>query len=78
MRSRSVAALRRFAAVSVAGLVLSVLGVAVVAIVAESYATWEWYFRMEQAMSLLMPVTMAFLGLSLVSGFGVVYAADRR
>ncbi|WP_224448794.1 hypothetical protein [Haloprofundus salilacus] len=78
MRSRYVTALRRFAVVSVVGLCLSVLGVAVVAIVAESYATWEWYFRMEQAMSLLMPVTMAFLCLSVASGFGVVYAADRR
>ncbi|WP_224268092.1 hypothetical protein [Haloprofundus salinisoli] len=78
MRDRYVTVLRRFAVVSVVGLVLSVLGVAVVAMVAESYATWEWYFRMEQAMSLLMPATMAFLGLALVSGFGVVYAADRR
>lgn len=67
--------LRWFAAVSFAGLTLSVVGVAAVAISAESAKNWGGYFLMERAMAVGTPVTLAFFGLSMVAGFGLVIAA---
>ena len=68
--------LRWFAAVSFAGLLASVLAVAAVAVFAESVKRWGSYFVMEQAMAVGTPVAVAFFGLSVVAGFGLVYAAD--
>ena len=67
---------RGFAAASIIGLLLSVLGVAVVAVSAESVQTWDWYFRMEQAMALGTPVVLAFAACSLVAGFALVWTAN--
>lgn len=72
---RFASVLRRLTVASFGGLCLSVLAVAVVAMVAEAHQTWEWYFRMEQTMSLLTPVTLALLGLTVVCAFGLVYVA---
>jgi len=68
--------LRGTAILSVVGLCLVVAGVAVVAVVAEAYQTWTWYFRMEQAISAGTPIALGFTGLAIVSSFGLVYAAD--
>lgn len=57
---------------STAGLCLLVLGVAVVAVVAEFHATWRWYFRMEQVMAAAAPVTVALLVAFLAGWFGLV------
>ena len=77
MRSPSGSRLvRGFAAASVLGLVLSVLGVAVVAVSAESVQTWNWYFRMEQAMALGTPLVLAFAACSVVAGFALVWQAS--
>ncbi|QZX98385.1 hypothetical protein [Halobaculum rubrum] len=69
---------RAFAALSVLGLVLSVAGVAAMAIAAESIGrkTWGAYFAMEQAMAIGTPVAVAFAGLSVLGGFAVVYTTD--
>jgi len=69
---------RGFAALSVLGLVLSVAGVAAMAIAAESIGrkTWGAYFAMERAMAIGTPVVVAFAGLSVLGGFAVVYTAD--
>jgi len=61
---------------SVGGLVIVVIGAAVVAILAEFAKTWRWYFRMEQAMALAAPVTITLLGLALVGFVGVVAVAN--
>lgn len=62
---------------SVGSLLLVVLGAATVAILAEFAKTWRWYFRMEQAMAVATPVTLALLALSLVGLAGMVALADR-
>ncbi|SHG73479.1 hypothetical protein [Halobaculum gomorrense] len=68
---------RAFAALSVVGLLVTVAGVAAVAIAAESIGrkTWGAYFAMEQAMALGTPVAVTFAGLSVLGGFAVVYTA---
>lgn len=70
--------LRWFAAVSFAGLLVSVVGVAAVAVSAESVQQWGAYFLMERAMAVGTPVAVAFFGLSVVAGFGLVYAAGEE
>lgn len=69
---------RAFAALSVLGLVLSVAGVATMAIAAESIGRKAWgaYFAMEQAMAIGTPVAVTFAGLSVLGGFAVVYTTD--
>ena len=66
---------RAFAGLSVLGLVLSVAGVAAMAIAAESIGrkTWGAYFAMERAMAIGTPVVVVFAGLSVLGGFAVVY-----
>ena len=59
------------------GLLLVVLGAATVAMLAEFAKTWQWYFRMEQAMALAMPATLILLGLFVVGLVGMVVLADR-
>lgn len=68
---------RAFAALSVLGLLVTVAGVAAMAIAAESIGrkTWGAYFAMEQAMAIGTPVAVAFAGLSVLGGFAVVYTA---
>jgi len=70
---------RAFAALSVLGLLVTVAGVAAMAIAAESIGrkTWGAYFAMEQAMAIGTPVAVAFAGLSVLGGFAVVYTTDR-
>ena len=65
---------RGFAALSVLGLVLSVAGVAAMAIAAESIGrkTWGAYFAMEQAMAIGTPVAVAFAGLSVLVFVGLL------
>ncbi|UIO99546.1 hypothetical protein Hbl1158_13615 [Halobaculum sp. CBA1158] len=69
---------RAFAGLSVLGLVLSVAGVAAMAIAAESIGrkTWGAYFAMEQAMAIGTPVAVTFAGLSVLGGFAIVYTTD--
>jgi hypothetical protein len=59
------------------GLVAVVLGVAVVAMVAEAYATWQWYFRMEQAIAVARPLVPVLFVLSLAGGGILVALAPR-
>lgn len=59
------------------GLLLVVLGAATVAMLAEFAKTWEWYFRMEQAMELAMPATLILLGVFVAGLVGMVVLADR-
>ncbi|WP_423750734.1 hypothetical protein [Salinirarus marinus] len=59
------------------GLVATIFGVAVVAMVAESYATWEWYFRMERAIAFARPLASALFVLSLAGGGVIVALAPR-
>ncbi|MFB6101448.1 MAG: hypothetical protein ABEJ73_02670 [Haloplanus sp.] len=66
---------RGLTVLSVGGLLLVVLGAAIVAVLAEFAKTWQWYFRMEQAMALAAPVTVVLLGLSLIGLLGVVAVA---
>lgn len=68
---------RAFAAGSVVCLCLSVAGVALLAVAAESIGqkTWGAYFAMEQAMALGTPVALTFAGLSVLGGFAVVFTA---
>lgn len=68
--------LRGVALASFAGLCLTILGVAAVAVVAETYATWRWYFRMEQAMAVGTPLAVGLFALTAASAFGLVYAAS--
>lgn len=63
---------RRLAIASVAGLIVVMLALASLTLVAESYATWEWYFRMEQAIALAAPVSAVLAIVALVSGFALV------
>jgi uncharacterized membrane protein len=72
-----VRAIRGVTALSVVGLALVVLGVGVVAFLAELAKTWTWYFRMEQAMALATPVVLVLLVVSIVGGVGVVAASHR-
>ncbi|RCU47972.1 hypothetical protein DU504_12085 [Haloplanus salinus] len=58
-------------------LLLVVLGAATVAMLAEFAKTWQWYFRMEQAMELAMPATLVLLGLFVTGLVGMVVLADR-
>ncbi|MFC6786460.1 hypothetical protein ACFQFH_11330 [Halobaculum halobium] len=69
---------RAFAAASVLGLLVTVAGVAAMAIAAESIGrkTWGAYFAMEQAMAIGTPVAVAFAGLSVLGGFAVVYTTN--
>lgn len=66
---------RAFAGLSVLGLLVTVAGVAAMAIAAESIGrkTWGAYFAMEQAMAIGTPVAVTFAGLSVLGGFAVVY-----
>ena len=59
------------------GLLLVVLGAATVAMLAEFAKTWEWYFRMEQAMELAMPATLILLGVFVAGLVGMFVLADR-
>lgn len=68
---------RRLALLSGGGLVLVLLGAATVAMLAEFAKTWRWYFRMEQAMALAMPVTLVLLGCFVVGLVGMVAVATR-
>ena len=68
---------RGVTALSVVSLALVVLGVGVVAFTAELAKTWSWYFRMEQAMALAAPATVALLAVAIVGGFGVIVASRR-
>jgi hypothetical protein len=68
---------RGVTALSVFSLALVVLGVGVVAFLAELAKTWSWYFRMEQAMALAAPVTLALLAVAVVGGLGVVLTNGR-
>lgn len=68
--------LRGTALLSVVGLCLVVAGVALVAVVAEAYQTWSWYFRMEQAISAGTPLALGFAALAVASSFGLVYVAS--
>jgi hypothetical protein len=70
-------AVRGITALSIAGLTLVVLGVGVVAFLAELAKTWTWYFRMEQAMALAAPVTVVLLAVALVGGVGIVAVSHR-
>lgn len=76
-RTRSlVARIVRVAAVaSVGALCLLVAGVGAVAVFAESYATWNWYFVMEQSIALATPVTMWLLGAALAGLVGLTAVA---
>lgn len=67
--------IRRAITASTVALCLLVLAVAVVATIAESFATWQWYFRMEQTIALATPVTIALLVISFVGGFALVAVA---
>ncbi|WP_435062475.1 hypothetical protein [Halobaculum sp. EA56] len=66
---------RAFAGLSVLGLLLTVAGVATMAIAAESIGRKAWgaYFAMEQAMAVGTPVAVTFAGLSVLGGFAVVF-----
>lgn len=63
---------------SATALLLVVAAVGAVAFVAEMYATWTWYFRMEQAIATATPVAVWLLGVSMAFLFGTVLTADRE
>ena len=57
-------------------LCLVVLGVGAFALVAESQRTWEWYFRMEQAIAMGTPIVVALLGAVTVGAVALVFLTD--
>jgi hypothetical protein len=76
-RTRPATVVRGVAVLSVGALLLVVLGAATVAVLAEFAKTWRWYFRMEQAMGLAAPASVALLCLAIAGLLGVVAFADR-
>lgn len=57
-------------------LLVVVASVGLVGFVAETQQTWQWYFRMEQAIATLTPVAVALSGASIVALFGAVLLTD--
>lgn len=53
-------------------LLVVVASVGLVGVVAETQQTWQWYFRMEQAIATATPIALALSGASLVALFGAV------
>lgn len=64
------------AVLSVAGLALVVGGVGVLAVIAEYADTWTWFFRLERAASMAVPVVVVLLVVGVVSALGLVFTAD--
>ncbi len=73
--TRTARAVRVAALASVGALCLLVAGVGAVAVFAESYATWDWYFVMEKAIALATPAAMWLLGAALVGLVGLTLVA---
>lgn len=69
-------ALRITTVASFGTLCLLVIGVGVVAFVAELSKQWIWYLRMEQAMALATPAVIGLLGLSITSATCLVMVTD--
>lgn len=57
-------------------LCLVVFVVGAFALLAESQRTWEWYFRMEQAIAMGTPVVVALLGVVTVGAIALVFLTD--
>ncbi|WP_101298268.1 hypothetical protein [Halegenticoccus soli] len=71
-------ALRGLALASFGGLCLVLVAVATVAFVAEMHRTWEWYFRMERAISFATPLALGLCAAAMVGGFGLVFLAPEE
>lgn len=64
--------LRGLSAVSLVAALVIVAGVGALSVYASFANTWHWFFRMEQAASLAVPVVVGLLGLSVTSAVGVI------
>lgn len=63
----------RVGALALTGVVLLVVAsVGAVAYVAELHQTWQWYFRMEEAIRAATPVVAGLAGVALAAFLGLV------
>lgn len=65
------------AVVTVSALCLVVAAVGVVAVAAEVLNTWEYYFLMEQTITVATPIATALAGLALLTGLAAVVGVGR-
>jgi hypothetical protein len=75
---RHASLVRRVAVLSAGALVFVTLALAAVTLVAEFYATWEWYFRMERAIAFVAPIALVLAGVATVAGFALVVVAPEE
>lgn len=63
----------RVAPLVLVGLLLVVVaGVGLIGAIAETQQTWQWYFRMEQAVAVATPIALVLSAASLASLFGAI------